>query len=214
MFNKLGTLFVTVLGVALLVYSATRSIDFISMTLPPERQVLAWFGLAALDGGLLAWLLAFRYGAKGWQRPIALVMTIVDLLGCVAMFTLDTILNTGQIGMTAALTSDQIMTAVLGLSLIIALNIAATVACHLLEPAALRAMAEEEALDRLDDEELNQIKQRAPRLAAEVAPVRASAWVENTRAKYLGLMTTTGKQPQVYASEASAPNFTNENGEK
>lgn len=199
MLRKLGTLLITILGVALLVYSATRSVDFISKTLPPDRQILAWFGLAALDGGLVCWLLAYRYGARGWQRPISLGMIIVDLVGCIAFFTLDTILNTGAAGLTAQLTPDQIMTAVLVLSLVIALNIAATVACHILEPDALRASAEEEAIDKLDDEELTQIKQRAPRLAAEVAPIRANAWIENTRARYLG------KTERVYAEDTTTP---------
>ena len=65
MLKKIGVLFITVLGGALLIYSATRSLDFISLTLPKDRQVLAYFGLAALDGGILAWLLSYLYGSRG-----------------------------------------------------------------------------------------------------------------------------------------------------
>ncbi len=54
MFKKLGQISATVLAGLLLVYSATRSLDFISLTLPADKQILAWFGLAALDGGLIA----------------------------------------------------------------------------------------------------------------------------------------------------------------
>jgi hypothetical protein len=59
MFKKIGALLVTVLGGALLVYSATRSLDFIELTLPEDRKILAYFGLAALDGGIVAWLLSY-----------------------------------------------------------------------------------------------------------------------------------------------------------
>lgn len=186
MFKKIGALLVTVLGLALLVYSATRSLDFISMTLPPDRQILAYFGLAALDGGLLAWLLAFLYGSRGgWQRGISLLMVVVDLLGAVAMFTLDTLYNTGKAGMTAAMTADEIQTAVLALSAIIALNIAATVAHHLTEPDRLRAMAEEEAFARVEEETLRQISANANRLAAELAPQLAADWMQQTTARYM-----------------------------
>lgn len=215
MFKKIGGLIVTLLGVALLVYSATRSLDFISMTLPQDRQILAYFGLAALDGGLVAWLLSFLYGARGWQRAIALLMVIVDTLGAIAMFTLDTLFNTGQAGMTTALSADTLQVAILALSAVIALNIAATIANHILDPDNLRAMAEEEATDKIDDEEIKQIKDNAAALAAEVAPVRARAWQDNKRAKYLNLLGPSNNQKQQvqqYASEVTAGNFTRGKG--
>ena len=188
MIKKIGTLLITILGAALLVYSATRSLDFIGRTLPPDRQILAWFGLAALDGGVLIWLICYLYGARGWQRAIAILMLIVDTVGCVAMFTLDTLLNTGTSGMTAQLTPDELQMSVLALSGIIALNICATLAFHVADPDMLKAAAEEEAHDEIDDEELKQIKANAKTLAAEVAPIRAKAWQLRARSEYLGLL--------------------------
>lgn len=94
MFKKIGMLLVTILGGALLVYSATRSLDFIELTLPEDRKILAYFGLAALDGGLIAWLLSYLYGSRGgWQRAISILMVCVDVIGAVSMFTLDTLYN-------------------------------------------------------------------------------------------------------------------------
>ncbi len=189
MLKKIGSLLVTVLALALLVYSATRSLDFISLTLPPDRQILAWFGLAALDGGLVFWLLAYLYGSRGgWQRAISLLMIIVDLVGAVAMFTADTLYNAGKNGLTAALTADQISTAVLALSGIIALNIAATVAHHLTDPDQLKVQAEEEAFDKVEQAALGQISKNADKLAAELAPMLADDWMEVTRAKYRALL--------------------------
>lgn len=186
MFKKIGSLLVTVLGSALLVYSASRSLDFISLTLPPDRQILAWFGLAALDGGLVAWVLAYLYGSHGgWQRAISILMVLVDLVGVVAMFTLDTLYHTGKSGMTTAMTPGEIQTAVLALSAVIALNIAATVAHHLTDPDKLKEQAEEEAFAKVEDATLKQIIQNAEQLAAQVAPILAEDWARNTRARYL-----------------------------
>jgi hypothetical protein len=189
MFKKMGNLFITALALALLVYSASRSLDFITLTLPADKQVLAWFGLAALDGGLMAWLLAYMNHAKGgWQRAVSLIMIVLDLLGAFAMFTLDTLYNTGQAGLTAALTPTEIETAVLALSGVIAANIGATIAYHLLDPERLREQAEEEAFSRVEDATLKHISKNADGLAAELAPMLALDWIQNTRARYLAAL--------------------------
>lgn len=185
MFKKIGSMMSTALAGLLLVYSAMRSFDFVSMTLPPDKQILAWFALFALDGGLIAWTITYLYGAKGWQRPIAFVMVIVDLLGVIVMMALDTLLNAGSNGMVMTLTSEEVYWAVIGLSGVIGLNIGATVASHLLSPEALRMQAEEEAEDMIETEALKQITESAPTLASEVAPLIASDWVQKKRGKHL-----------------------------
>ena len=185
MFKKLGQISATILAGLLLIYSATRSLDFISLTLPADKQILAWFGLAALDGGLIAWTLTYLHGSKGWQRPIAFGMVVIDLLGVIAMFTLDTLYNAGTNGKTGGLTENQIFWSVVGLSGVIGLNIAATVASHLMSPEALRAQAEEEADDKIETATLQQITKNADTLAAEVAPIVAADWVSKKRVQHM-----------------------------
>jgi hypothetical protein len=201
MFKKLGTLTALVLGAVLLVYSATRSLDFIRLTLPADRAILAYFGLAALDGGLVAWLLSYLYSSRGWQRVIAFVMVIIDLLGAVAMFTLDTLYNTGKSGMTDALGADELETSVLALSGIIALNIAATVAHHMTDPDQLKIQAEEEAFDKVETATLKQISKNADQLAAQLAPTIAADWMRNTQARYMAQLGT-GKIPTLLEGKA------------
>ena len=185
MLNKLGNLLATILGAALLVYSMTRSLDFISLTLPADKQILAWFGLAALDGGVVAWLLAFLHGSgSSWQRAIAFLMVVIDFLGAVAMFTLDTLYNAGSSGLIAGLTPEMIRSAILALSMVIAMNIAATIAHHMLDPDALRRQAEEEARAQIEDQALTLIRQNAPQLASQVAPQVANAWREGIVTEY------------------------------
>lgn len=185
MIKKIGSLMVVLLGLLLLVYSAMRSLDFIEMTLPADKKIMAVFGLAALDGGLLAWLLCYLHGSKGgWQRAISLLMIGVDLLGSVAMFTADTLYSMGQSGITTALTAEQMTNAALALSGVIALNIAATVAFHIVEPDKLKEAAEEEAFARVEEKTLKQISANAESLAAELAPTLAADWMRLTKAKY------------------------------
>ncbi len=112
-------------------------------------------------------------------------MVVIDLLGVIAMFTLDTLYNAGTNGMKTTLTADEIYWAVVGLSLVIGLNIAATVASHLMSPEALRAQAEEEADDKIETATLAQITKNADTLAAEVAPIVAADWVQKKRVQHM-----------------------------
>lgn len=193
-------LLITILGGALLIYSATRSLDFIELTLPEDRKILAYFGLAALDGGLVAWLLSYLYGSRGgWQRAISILMVCVDAAGAVAMFTLDTLYNTGKAGMTKAMTPEEITSAVLGLSGIIALNIIATIAHHITDVDKLREQAEEEAFAKVEDATLKQISKNADQLAANLAPVMAADWQAQTQARYMSYIGT-GKLPTIDAT--------------
>jgi hypothetical protein len=197
MIKKIGILLVTILGGALLVYSATRSLDFIGLTLPADRQILAYFGLAALDGGLVAWLLSYLNGSRGaWQRAISILMVIVDTLGAIGMFTMDTLYQTGKNGMTKAMTPEAMTNAVLLLSGIIALNIIATIAHHITDPDKLREQAEEEAFAKVEDATLKQISKNAESLAAQLAPVMAADWQAQTQAKYLSYVGT-GQRPTI-----------------
>jgi len=143
--------------------------------------------LLALDGGLLFWLLNYLYGASGsWQRGIALLMVIVDFIGAVAMFTLDTLYNTGAAGLTSAMGAAEIQTAVLALSGIIAINVGATVAHHLTDPENRKRQAAEEAQDEIEDMTIKKIAESSRRLAGEIAPHLAADWIENTKARYIG----------------------------
>jgi len=184
MFKKIGTLLITVLSLGLLVYSASRSLNFISMTLPPDRQILAWAGLFAIEFGLLFWAISYLYGSQGWQRGIALLMTIIDLIGCVTFFTLDTLVTSSSAGITKALTQDEMQMAILALSAIIGINITATIAHHFTAPGQLKNQAAEEAFDKIESAALKQISANSESLAAELAPQIGSAWMENTRARY------------------------------
>jgi hypothetical protein len=103
--------------------------------------------------------------------------------------------------MTTALTADELETAVLALSAVIALNIAAAVAHHMTDPDQLREQAEEEAFDKVETATLKQISKNADQLAAQLAPTLAADWMQNTRARYMSYIGT-GKIPTLLDGKA------------
>jgi hypothetical protein len=142
----------------------------------------------------------------------------------VGMFTLDTLYRSAEAGMIVALTPDEIRTAVLALSGIIAANIGATVLTHLLDPGNLKKMAAEEANDRIEAATLRLIGENADNLAAELAPKLAADWGQQTRARYTNLSrviegklqdapTLAESKPRqnghtrAYAAEVNSPDF-------
>ena len=183
--QKMATALVTLMGISLLGYTASRTLNFIRMTLPPDQHDTAYLALVAFDGGLLLWTAFYLHGAKGpWQRGIAALMIVVSLVGVLIGFGADTLYTATGFGL-AKMTAGDAQSAIWGMVIIIGLNVAAVTVTHMTHPDALRAQAEEEAHDRITMATLEQIKQNATHLAAELAPQLAGKWTQDMRLQHL-----------------------------
>jgi hypothetical protein len=183
--QKMATALVTLMGISLLGYTASRTLNFIRMTLPLDQHDTAYLALVAFDGGLLLWTAFYLHGAKGpWQRGIAALMIVVSLVGVLIGFGADTLYTATGFGL-AKMTAGDAQSAIWAMVIIIGLNVAAVTITHMTHPDALRAQAEEEAHDRITMATLEQIKQNATQLAAELAPQLASKWTHDMRSQHL-----------------------------
>lgn len=179
-----SVLFYVISG-ALLVYAASRSLDFILATLPPESQIVGWLGLAATSGGMIAWLLLFLYRAEGVsQKVIAGIMTALDMIGEFALFTMDTMYRAGEFGMTRQLSQSEIQTVIIGLSVLIAVNIGATVMFHLVDLETMKRMREGSVRDQLEAQALKEIEKRGEEIAQRLAPTIAKQWAQDFEARF------------------------------
>lgn len=194
-----------VVTVGLLIYAASRSLDFITATLPGSQKIIGYLGLLATSGGAVAWLAVYLYHAQGTgQKALSILFVVIDLLGEFALFTFDTLYRSGQTGMTARLTPDQIQLVIFTLSALIAVNLGGTIAFHLLDPETSKRMREESARDVLDDEVLKAIERRAPQIAEQIAPQIAAQWEADFSERFgsmgalgLGNLTTSlDKEPE------------------
>ncbi|HUI89337.1 MAG TPA: hypothetical protein VLX61_11510, partial [Anaerolineales bacterium] len=166
-----------VIGSALLIYSSSRSLDFIWSTLPGNQQIVGILGLAATSGGMITWLMLFMYHSEGLgQKVTAGLMVAIDMAGEIGLFTADTLYRSAQAGMIAALTQDEIRSVIIALSALIAINIISMVAYHLLDSANLRNMREAFVRDQLEAKALEEIERRGDQLAQQLAPELAAQW--------------------------------------
>ena len=162
----IGKLLFWVMAAALVIYAASRTLDFVNETLGNEDKIIGYLALFATTGGAIAWLMAFLNDARGIaQKGIALVMVIIDVLGEIALFTIDTLMRSGQNGMTTVLTQEEIYATVMGMSLLIGLNIIATFAYHIMDADNMEAME-----DHFSEWQIKMAIQKAKReKAAEIA---------------------------------------------
>ena len=174
-----------VIGGGLLIYAASRSLDFVQSTLPSNDQVLGYFALPATSGGMIGWLLVFLYRADGIiQRGTALIMTLIDFLGEAALFTMDTLYRSGENGLVGQMTQDEIRAIILGMSGLIALNIFATLIFELGRMEVLKEIAEGAARDLVMFKALSQIEKDSERVADEMMPEIVDQWRGNFRSAY------------------------------
>lgn len=174
-----------VIGGGLLVYAASRSLDFVQTTLPANDQVLGYFALLATSGGMIGWLLVFLYRADGIiQRGTALLMVLIDFLGEAALFTMDTLYRSGENGLVGQMTQEEIRTVILAMSALIALNIFATIIFELGRMEVLKEIAEGAARDLVLFKALSQIEKDSERVADEMMPDIVDQWRGNFRSAY------------------------------
>jgi len=177
-------LFYVVAG-ALMIYAATRSLHFVQSTLSGGNEILGYLALAATSIGAVVWLLVFLHTAHGTgQKAIAGIMTVIDLLGEFALFTIDTLMTSSESGMIQALAPEEIQGVIVGMSILIALNIAATVAFHLVEPENMKNMREEAVRDHLESESLKIIEKKGEEIARDLAPKMAEEWAREFEARF------------------------------
>jgi hypothetical protein len=183
--KKLGTssnIPIMILGGLLLVYTAYRSYNFISMTLPADKQVLALFGLMALDGGLIFWFATYLFFQMGTaQRWIALCMMAVDFSGAVITFVADTFYTGGQLGLVQMMADATITSIVLALCGYIALNVAMAGVYHIVDPKARQKRAEHDLMAKIDDASLEYVEDNLMAMAQELAPDKGRAMMDAMR---------------------------------
>ena len=205
--KSITTLLITALGLALMIYTAMRGLDFIMQTLPADKQILAYFALAATEGGVLFFLGYYLYGADGsMQRAISIIMLVIDFLGSIALFTADTLLRAGENGVIKTLAADEMLSVIYAMSGLIALNVAASIGLHLADPEALKRSIAADVKDKVQAEALRQLAEQSANIAAELSPSVALSMADEIRAQY-GVQSVSNwpSKKKIYQAATIAP---------
>jgi len=78
----IGDLIIISLDAVLLIYTAFRSYDFLTTTVPTGFEILALVGLWGLDIGAVAWSLVWMFGSSSeYQDWTSMTLFFIDLMG-------------------------------------------------------------------------------------------------------------------------------------
>jgi len=136
-------LFLWIIALVLLAFTAYRTAHLVSNTLPDDAKVMAFAALAALDFGALGWL-AFANSTAGPRHGLALLMVALDLFGVGAAAIADTALVAG---VNASIVENVALWAV---PIIVLCNVAATFAAKALDPVRKARETERVRLARIE----------------------------------------------------------------
>ncbi len=163
--NKGGSVLLWLITIALIIFTATRSVDLIQSTMPEDAKMIAYAALAGLDGGVLAWLFWTTRSAQGGvQRTIGAIMIVVDLAGIGAAVLGDTMLiaSDGNKELVS-------MVAIWVVPVVIVSNVAATIIAHIFDPSQGLRDAQRAVAYELERQKAEHMRQNAPTIAAGVA---------------------------------------------
>lgn len=211
--NKTGAkilLWMLILG--MLGYTATRTLHFLQATFPPGEQYVAFIALVAFDAGVLGWFYYATHAARGAkQRAVAYGMIFVCAAGVIITTVADMLTVSAQNGIVAQ--NPQVATVGLwGCIIVIVLNVVGGLLVHLVDPAHLQHMKEEELHDKIVEATHKHMEQETARIAPGIAARLAEHWSDNITAELIGkLPPRTGK---VRVEEIAEPESMNGNSSK
>lgn len=177
----ISNLFLGALAIGLSIFTGSRTLDLLAWALPANQVIYQWLGLCAFEGGMYFWSFYFVSGAKGTpQRSISIVMAVFSVVAVCVATVADLSLGASEAGKIAALPPATSQFLIVFLGVVVALNVAAFLACKLMSIDKLREAAEQNAEDMIHAAGLRAITSIAPHIASQAAPMLAQEWANRT----------------------------------
>lgn len=150
----IGDLIILLLDAVLMIYTAWRSYDFLSTTVPTGFEILGLVGLWGLDIGVVAWSLVWIFGSSSkYQDWTSMAFFFIDLVGVILTSVTDSLMygakDAAMTGMLTGITSVAIPLVIVG-------NVVAGFIYHMTSPAT-KSRREERKADALHREKMSEI---------------------------------------------------------
>lgn len=171
--NKfLVRLALTILGYGLLAYAASRTLEFVSQTMPPDKQWMGYLYLLATGIGAIIWANTYLHDAKGAKRRgTAFIMAVIDLLAEFLLVYADTMRESSKNGL-LVMAPEELRLFILASVLIVGLNALAWFFYKLWDPDKEQQRIAEDLADEIETETLKMLSapEARRRMIADHAP--------------------------------------------
>lgn len=165
------------LGLGLMAYAASRTLEFVQSTMPADKQFMGYLFLLATGIGALIWLAVFLNHAEGAkQRALSFAMGLIDLAGEGVLVYADTMRTSSANGLLTMSQSDM-QTFILASVGAIVLNALAWYMFKLWDPTAERSSQARDLVDEVTEaaiKKLNSPEAKA-QMIAELSPTLQGA---------------------------------------
>ena len=168
---NLGEVLLFAFTAILAIFTAFRSYDFIKHTLPPGWELVAYAGLAVMDGGFIIWALVIALSAtSAVQVAISWGMWLLDGLGLALVVVADTFYYTQASQNTAAMADTVSALAAWVFPIMAIVNAAFAILYKLMEPKRIRERQKRAKMAQLRHvAELGELQAQMEQLQAAVA---------------------------------------------
>lgn len=165
------------LGLGLMAYAASRTLEFVQSTMPADKQYMGYLFLLATGIGSLIWLAVFLNHAEGFkQRGLSFAMGLIDLGAEGVLVYADTVRASSENGL-LTLSQGEMETFILASVGAIVLNALAWYMFKLWDPTAERSSQARDLVDEVTEaaiKKLNSPESKA-HMIAELAPTLQGA---------------------------------------
>lgn len=179
--TTLVTWFFEALGIGLLIYAASRTLDFVQMTMPADKQIMGYLYLLSTGIGSIIWAQTYLKKAKGsTQRALSFGMGILDLIGEFVLVYADTIYVSSQTGQ-AVMTESELSTFLLASVALMAINAIAYYAFKLSDPVASAEQKAQDLVDEITDaahKQMNTPEERQKMIDEHSPQIRAAVMAQ------------------------------------
>ena len=165
------------LGIGLLLYASSRTLEFVQSTMPADKQILGYLFLLATGIGALIWLSVFLNLAEGYkQRALAFAMGLLDLAGEGVLVYADTMRTSSENGLLEFSTSELRLFILASVGMI-AINALAWYMFKLWDPVAERESVARDLVDEVTEATLKALNTPESKKAMieELAPTLQDA---------------------------------------
>ena len=147
---NLGEVLLFAFTIVLAVFTAFRSYDFIKHTLPPGWELVAYVGLAVMDGGFIVWALVIALSATSpVQVAIAWGMWLLDALGLTLITVADTFFYIQAADQTAAMADTVSAVAAWAFPILAVVNAASAILYKVMAPHRIRERRRRQKMEEL-----------------------------------------------------------------
>lgn len=178
--NKEGRWIALAVSLPLAAFTIWRAWDLMTTILPASQSIAAVFGIAALDGGMIAWVYGWMKAKSSDQRRVAGIGAFLDFLGVGAATFIDLFLLAWLRGLVNAPTNLYLAGIIL-ISVAVVLNIGIGWLYVIGDPKKKQEIRDQKAHDKINDLADAQIEQHAEMYAPQFAEVKVQMWLRQAQ---------------------------------